>query len=154
MLSALLRFLLLAPPLVLLALGSFHYGSELLGLPVPALPGPFLLGLWVLEAIGLVALYLLVRERLIGRWIAGVASAWAAWIFRGPVLALSAAGAPASAAAGWGSSWGALVLAWLGLYTVCGLLVASVAGSLAPGGEESRAGAPSRIPARDGEAER
>ncbi len=130
MLSILLRFLLLAPPLVLLALGSFHYGGELLGLPVPALPGPFLLGLWVLEAIGLVALYLLVRERLLGRWIAGVAAAWTAWIFRGPVLALSTAGAPASA-----PSWAPMVLAWLGLYTVCGLLMASVAGSLTAGGD-------------------
>lgn len=152
MLSALLRFLLLAPPLVLLALGSFHYGGELLGLPVPALPGPFLLGLWVLEATGLAALYLLVRERLLGRWIAGVAATWAAWIFRGPVLALSTAGASASASAG--VSWGPLVLAWLGLYTVCGLLMASVAGSLTGNGEESRAGAASRLPAGDGEADR
>lgn len=125
-----LRFLLLAPPLVLLALGAFHYGGEIVGLPVPALPGPFLLGLWVLEAIGLVALFLLVRERLLGRWITGVAAAWTAWIFRGPVLALSTAGAPASA-----PSWGPMVLAWLGLYTVCGLLMASVAGSLNAGGE-------------------
>jgi hypothetical protein len=131
--TTLLRFLLLAPPLVLLALGAFHYGGELLGLPVPRLPGPFLLGLWVLEAIGLVALFLLVRERLLDRWIAGAASAWTAWIFRGPVLALSSAGGsvgPIGEGAAGSGSWGPLVLAWLGLYTVCGLLMASVAGSL------------------------
>lgn len=129
--TTLLRFLLLAPPLVLLALGAFHYGGEILGLPVPLLPGPFLLGLWVLEAIGLVALFLLVRERLLDRWVAGVASAWTAWIFRGPVLALSSAGGAPG-----GGSWGAIVLAWLGLYTVCGLLMASVAGSLSTTPEE------------------
>ncbi len=117
-----LRFLLLAPPLVLLALGAFHYGGELLGLAVPDLPAPFLLGLWLLEASGLVALFLLVRERRLNRWVAGIASAWIAWIFRGPVLALSVAAG--------GRTWGPLVLAWLALYTVCGLLTASVAGSL------------------------
>lgn len=127
---ALLRFLLLAPPLVLLALGAFHYGGEILGLPVPRLPGPFLLGLWVLEAIGLVALFLLVRERLLDRWVAGIASSWAAWIFRGPVLALSSAGVPIGQGAPGGGSWGPMILAWLGLYTLCGLLMASVAGSL------------------------
>jgi hypothetical protein len=128
--TTLLRFLLLAPPLVLLALGAFHYGGELLGLSMPRLPALYLLGLWVLEALGLVALFLLVRERLLDRWIAGVASSWAAWIFRGPVLALSSAGGPDGYGAPGGGSWGPTVLAWLGLYTVCGLLMASVAGSL------------------------
>lgn len=124
--KVLVRFLVLALPLVLLALALFHFGSEALNLPVPDLAAPYLLGLWLLEATGLVALYLLVRERGLNRWLAGLAGCWAAWIFRGPVLALTAAGA-------WrppGASWGVVLAAWLALYTVCGLLMSSVAGSL------------------------
>ncbi|HUP42728.1 MAG TPA: hypothetical protein VM599_05910 [Thermoanaerobaculia bacterium] len=120
------RFLVLALPLVLLALGAFHFAAEALDLAVPELPAPYLLGLWVLEAIGLVALFLLVRERGLGRWAAGLAASSTAWIFRGPVLALSAAGASRLPA----GSWSTLVLAWLGLYSVCGLLMAAVAGHL------------------------
>lgn len=123
------RFLVLALPLVLLALAGFHFGGEALDLPVPRLPTPFLLGLWILEAAGLVGLFLLVHERHLGRWVAGIASTWTAWIFRGPVLALSAAGLSAPGV----GSWGTMVLAWLGLYTVCGLLMAAVAGSLGSG---------------------
>jgi hypothetical protein len=120
------RFLVLALPLVLLALGAFHFAAEALDLAVPELPAPYLLGLWVLEAIGLVALFLLVRERGLGRWAAGLAASSTAWIFRGPVLALTAAGASRLPV----GSWGTLVLAWLGLYSVCGLLMAAVAGHL------------------------
>jgi hypothetical protein len=120
------RFLVLALPLVLLALGAFHFAAEALDLAVPELPAPYLLGLWVLEAIGLVALFLLVRERGLGRWTAGLAASSTAWIFRGPVLALTAAGASRLPA----GSWSTLVLAWLGLYSVCGLLMAAVAGHL------------------------
>jgi hypothetical protein len=120
------RFLVLALPLVLLALGAFHFAAEALDLAVPELPAPYLLGLWVLEAIGLVALFLLVRERGLGRWAAGLAASSTAWIFRGPVLALTAAGASRLPA----GSWSTLVLAWLGLYSVCGLLMAAVAGHL------------------------
>jgi hypothetical protein len=125
-LSTLPRFLVLALPLVLLALGAFHFAAEALDLAVPELPAPYLLGLWVLEAIGLVALFLLVRERGLGRWAAGLAASSTAWIFRGPVLALTAAGASRLPA----GSWSTLVLGWLGLYSVCGLLMAAVAGHL------------------------
>jgi hypothetical protein len=122
----LFRFLVLALPLLLLALALFHFGSEALDLPLPQLPAPYLLGLWLLEATGLVGIFLLVRERRMNRWLAGLAGSWSAWIFRGPVLALTAAGTSTVAA----GSWRTLVLAWLGLYTVCGLLMAAVAGSL------------------------
>lgn len=122
----LFRFLVLALPLLLLALALFHFGSEALDLPLPELSAPYLLGLWLLEATGLVGIFLLVRERRMNRWLAGLAGSWSAWIFRGPVLALTAAGASTVAA----GSWRTLVLAWLGLYTVCGLLMAAVAGSL------------------------
>jgi len=122
----LFRFLVLALPLLLLALALFHFGSEALDLPLPQLSAPYLLGLWLLEAIGLVGVFVLVRERQLNRWLAGLAGAWSAWIFRGPVLALTAAGSSSLSA----GSWWRLVLAWLVLYTVCGLLMATVAGSL------------------------
>lgn len=121
-----LRFLVLALPLLLLALALFHFGSEALDLPLPQLTAPYLLGLWLLEATGLVGIFLLVRERHLNRWLAGLAGAWSAWIFRGPVLALTAAGSSSLSA----GSWWRLVAAWLVLYTVCGLLMATVAGSL------------------------
>lgn len=120
------RFLVLALPLLLLALGLFHFGSEAAGLPLPRISAPYLLGLWLLESLGLVALFLLVRERRLNRWLAGLAVAWAAWIFRGPVLALAVAGASSVS----GGDWWKLTLAWLGLYTVCGILMAAVAGGL------------------------
>jgi len=96
-----------------------------------ALPAPQLLGRWLVEATGLVALYLLVRERGLGRWLAGLASGWTAWIFRGPVLVLTVANASRLSA----SAWWDLSAAWFGLYTVCGLVMASVARSL-EGAEE------------------
>lgn len=126
-LVALFRFLILALPLVMLTLGVFHFGAEALDLVMPrSLPAPQLLGLWLLEATGLVALYLLVRERGLGRWLAGLAAAWSAWIFRGPVLVLTVAAATRLS----GTAWWRLSAAWLGLYTVCGLVMASVARSL------------------------
>ena len=126
-LATLFRFLILALPLVMLTLGVFHFAAEAADLAMPAaLPAPQLLGRWLLEATGLVALYLLVRERGLGRWLAGLASGWAAWIFRGPVLVLTVASASRLSA----SAWWHLSAAWLGLYTVCGLMMASVARSL------------------------
>lgn len=138
-----LRFLVLSLPLLLLALGVFHFAGEALDLPVPELPAPYLLGLWVLEALGLVALFLLVRERGLGRWLAALAASWTAWLFRGPVLALAAAGVARVPLAGW---W-TLVLAWLVLYTICGLLMASVASGLERPAEEAAEPPPPHPPA-------
>lgn len=124
---ALLRFLVLALPLVVLALALGHFAVEAAELVRPrGLPAPYLLGQWILEATGLTALFVLVRERGLGRWLAGLAGSWTAWIFRGPVLALTVA--PASRLAA--SAWWHLVLVWLGVYTVCGLLMAAVARGL------------------------
>lgn len=132
--AILVRFLVLSLPLLLLALAVSHFAAEALELAVPALPAQYLLGLWVIEALGLVALFLLVRVRSLNRWVAGLAASWAAWIFRGPVLALTAGGVARLQA----GSWSGLILSWLVLYTVCGLLMAAVAGGL-----EGREAAPS-----------
>lgn len=122
---------MLALPLVILARALFHFGVEALDLARPeGLPAPYLLGLWVLEGLGLVALYALVRERRLNRWLAGLAAAWTAWIFRGPVLALTVAGVSTLSH----HAWWTLVLGWFGLYTICGLLMAAVAGAEWGGG--------------------
>ncbi len=121
------RFLILALPLVILALALFHFAGEALDLDQPVkLGAPFLLGRWVLEALGLTALYVLVYERGFGRWAAGLAACWTAWLFRGPVLALVVAGDVRFGA----SDWWRLLVAWLLLYTVCGLVMGAVARSL------------------------
>jgi hypothetical protein len=127
----LFRFLILALPLVLLALGLFHFAGEALDLARPGtLPAPYLLGRWILEACGLTALYVLVHERGLGRWAAGLASCWTAWIFRGPVLVLTVGdGVRLDSAA-----WWRLMVGWFVLYTICGLMMGAVARSLEKGG--------------------
>lgn len=131
------RFLILALPLVILALALFHFAGEALDLDQPArLGAPFLLGRWVLEALGLTALYILVYERGLGRWAAGLAACWTAWLFRGPVLVLVVA---ADVRLGT-SDWWRLLVAWLFLYTVCGLVMGAVARSLERQAERLEAG--------------
>lgn len=121
------RFLILALPLVTLALALFHFAGEALDLDQPAkLAAPFLLGRWVLEALGLTALYVLIYERGLGRWAAGLAACWTAWLFRGPVTVLVVAADVRLGTADW---W-RLLVAWLILYTVCGLVMGAVARSL------------------------
>lgn len=123
------RFLILALPLVILALALFHFAGEALDLDQPAkLAAPFLLGRWVLEALGLTALYVLVYERGLGRWASGLAACWTAWLFRGPVSVLVVAGGVRLGT----SDWWRLLVAWLILYTVCGLVMGAVARSLEP----------------------
>lgn len=126
---ALPRFLALALPLVLLVLAGSHFAVEALGLDTPdRLPATHLLALWGLETVGLVALFALVRERTWNRWLAGLAAAWGAWIFRGPVLYLTVAG---TAGAG-RTDWDSLLFAWLVIYTVCGVAMATVAAGARP----------------------
>lgn len=134
-LPALFRFLILAFPLVLLTIAVGHFAGEAAGLAFPVdLPAPYLLGRWLLEATGLVALYVLVHERGLGRWLSGLAACWTAWLFRGPVLMLTVGGSSRLSSAGW---W-RLLAAWLALYTVCALAMALVARSLEVGTESGR----------------
>lgn len=125
------RFLALGLPLVLLVLAGSHFAVEAFGLDTPdRLPATHLLVLWGLETVGLVALFVLVRERTWSRWLAGLAAAWGAWIFRGPVLYLTVAGTAGAGRVG----WGVLLFAWLVAYTVCGLAMGAVAPARAPSG--------------------
>lgn len=130
------RFLLLAFPLLLLAMAAFAFVVDVLGLTPeaaqlassgllrrPALPGAWVLGAWALESLGLIALFLLAEGRTGALWLDGLAAAWVAWLFRGPVMVLAvvrAARVPKE-------PWWSLSLSALVLYSLCGLLLAGVA---------------------------
>ena len=130
--GALRRFLLFALPLLVLTMALFHFAEEALGMaPDPArlsplgavrLPSWVMLATWGLESVGLAALFLMIQGRS-GRWLAGLLAGWIAWVFRGPLLVVtvaSLAGLPPS-------PWWMLVLSWWVLYTLCGLVLGSVA---------------------------
>lgn len=128
------RFLLLALPLVLLLIALFNLGVELFGMASDmgplvgwkpgraGVPGAFVVGAWVLEALALTALFVLVDGR--GGWALtnGLATAWMAWVFRGPMLVLTAAGFGRGA-----EDWWPLVWRWFFLYTAAGLVLALAA---------------------------
>jgi hypothetical protein len=137
--SALLRrFLVLALPLLVLAMALFDFAGKTLGwLPregqawggaaggtVPVFPAWVAFGTWCLEALALSILFLLLAPTLgERRWLHGLLTGWIAWVFRGPLLVLAAAslgGLPPG-------SWWTLSFAWWGLYSLCGLLLSSVA---------------------------
>lgn len=129
------RFLLLALPLLLLLIALFNLGAEQLGLTSDlgpmvgwhsgggGLPGPYVLGTWLLEALALTALFLLVDGR--GGWplTNGLAAAWMAWVFRGPLLVLTTAGLRGPAA----GDWWPLAWRWFVLYSAAGVLLAIAA---------------------------
>jgi len=127
----LIRFFLNAVPLTVvllflfsLAVGVFDFGpaETITVLDWQHTSVRLLLGTWLFEACGLVALYLLVEGRSRHRWLDGLMAGWAAWIFRGPLLVVTvvvAAGRPQA-------PWFRLALGWWVLYTVCGLALAAV----------------------------
>jgi len=94
-----------------------------LGIARARLPGHLVLGGWLLETLGLVALYLLVRGRSGRWWLDGLATGLVAWIFRGPLAVLSAL---ALAELPRRPFWEAARLTLL-LYPAAGLLLAAVA---------------------------
>jgi len=101
---ALLRFLALALPLALLivalgavALEALDWAPDLgplaargVARPEGLSPVHRLLG-WTLEALGLVALVLLISGRTSSWWLDGLTAGAIAWIFRGPLLVLAIA---------------------------------------------------------------
>lgn len=120
-----LRFLLLALPSLALVISAFHFGWDQLGLGGTAgLPPRVVFASWLLEAVGLTTLFLLLHAGDRGRWLAGIATAWIAWVFRGPLLVLTLVGAARLPH----DPWWTAVLGWLALYTLCGLLLALLAG--------------------------
>lgn len=74
-------------------------------------------GTWLLEAFGLIGIFLLVEGRSRLWWLDALLASWAAWIFRGPLLVVTlglAAGRPRVPLFH-------LVVGWWVLYSVCGL---------------------------------
>lgn len=121
----LLRFVLLALLLTILLIGIGSLVADFAdgGRFGPRLEGRFVLGGWLLQAVGLVALFLLIQGRGGAWWVDGLLAGWLAWIFRGPVLVLALAeNARASAASGW-----SIAARWLLIYTVCGLVLGLMA---------------------------
>lgn len=129
------RFLVFALTLLVVLAAVFHVGLEVAGfLPDlgprigwseggPGLPGAFVLGTWVLEALALTTLFLLVDRGGGARWLNGLLAGWMAWVFRGPLLVLTATGFGGLAA----RPWWQLALRWFVLYTLAGLLLAAIA---------------------------
>lgn len=99
-----LRFVLLAVPLAVLVLALAAVGAELVGFGPEldalaqrgvarpeGLPHTFQAAAFLFEGIALVALYLLLEGRTGLWWLDGVATGFAAWLFRGPLLVLTIA---------------------------------------------------------------
>lgn len=111
-------------PSLVLTIAIFYFGWDYLGLGASVdLPPRVLFASWLLESLGLIVAFLLIFGRGRGRWVAGIGGAWIAWVFRGPLLVLTLVGAARLPREPW---WNATV-GWLGLYTICGILLAVIA---------------------------
>jgi hypothetical protein len=122
---ALRKFLLLSLPLLVLAMALFRAVQEAWGrggasrMGGTSLPVWVIVGTWVLEALGLSALFLLIQGGGGNRLLNGLLTGWIAWVFRGPLLVVAVVtlgGLPPG-------PWWALALSWWFLYTLCGLLL-------------------------------
>ncbi len=131
-----LRFIAYAVPLLILLLALFGFTVELLDaeprkgsvirlalFEQPRVPGQLVIGTWLVEASGLIALFLLAQGRFAAWWLDGLVAGWIAWIFRGPLLVITivvAARQPQD-------PWWKLAFGWWVLYSVCGLSLAILA---------------------------
>lgn len=139
-LPALRRFLVLSLPLLVLTMGLFRFAEEMLKVApdptalsssaVTALPAWVTFATWILESVGLSALFLLILGRGGSRLAAGLLAGWIAWVFRGPLLVVTVVGLAGLPPRPW---WG-LAFSWWILYTLCGLVlgVAASASRLQP----------------------
>lgn len=89
----------------------------------PAIPGSVVLTAWLMEACGLLALYLLAQGRCGLWWLDGLLAGWLAWVFRGPIFVLTVVVASRQPQ----EPWWQLSFAWFLLYSVCGLSLAILA---------------------------
>lgn len=132
----LIRFVLHALLLLFLVLGVFGFVIELFDLEPTTgavirlalfsdqgVPAKIVLGSWLLEAAGLLALFLLAQGRCGAWWIDGLVAGWAAWIFRAPLLVITVVVVTGQSQ----RAWWTLAFAWWVLYTCCGLMLAILA---------------------------
>lgn len=146
------RFFVLAYPVLVLMLAGFGFVVDQLDLLPGGLwpgrtpvAGPAVAAAWGLEALALLALFLLLEGRFRSRTVAGLVTGWIAWVFRGPLLVVSvvAAGQPQG-------PWWRMSVAWWGLYTFAGLAMARLAMQRDPEPDDpALAHLPSRPPADD-----
>lgn len=131
-----LRYVTLALPLLLLFLAVFgflvgpldlepHHGTvvRLALLEQPHIPGRVVLTAWLMESCGLLALYLLAQGRCGAWWLDGLVAGLLGWVFRGPVFVITVVYATHQSQ----QAWWRLAVAWLVLYSVCGLTLAWLA---------------------------
>lgn len=134
--QTLLRFIAYALPLLVLLLALFGFTVELLDVEPsagsvirlalfeqPRVPARIVLGAWLMEASGLLALFLVVQGRCGAWWLDSLVAGWLGWIFRGPLLVMTivvAAGQPHR-------PWWSLAFGWWVLYSVCGLTLGLLA---------------------------
>ena len=130
-----LRFLSIALPTLLLILALFGVVVDTLDLEpragsvlrfstgAAAVPAIVVLGGWIMETCGLLALFLLAQGRCGNRWLDGLVAGWLAWVFRGPIFVVTIVVATRQAQ----DPWWRLALAWWVLYSVCGLALAAIA---------------------------
>ncbi len=131
-----IRFIVYAVPLLILLLALFGFAVELLDaeprrgsvirlalFEQPQVPGNLVVGAWLVEVSGLIALFLLAQGRFAAWWLDGLVAGWVAWVFRGPLLVITivvAARQPQG-------PWWKLAFGWWVLYSVCGLSLAILA---------------------------
>ncbi len=131
-----LRFIIYAVPLLILLLALFGFTVELLDaeprsgsvirlalFDQPRVPGQLVIGTWLVEASGLIALFLLAQGRFAVWWLDGLVAGWVAWIFRGPLLVITIVVAVRQPQ----DPWWKLAFGWWVLYSVCGLSLAILA---------------------------
>ncbi len=131
-----LRFIAYAVPLLILLLALFGFTVELLDaeprsgsvirlalFEQPRVPGQLVIGTWMVEASGLIALFLLAQGRFGAWWLDGLVAGWVAWVFRGPLLVITIVVATRQPQ----DPWWKLAFGWWVLYSVCGLSLAILA---------------------------
>ena len=127
-----IRFVLLALPLVLLVLAGGAFAADQWvpagalagrGLDRPGAPSALVLGTAGLEALGLTGLFLLIQGRGGNLWLEGLLTAGIAWVFRGPVQVLVLAAHSRLPK----EPWWELALVALATYAVSGLVLAALA---------------------------
>ena len=154
------RFLTYAVPMLLLLFASFGFAVDMLDLEprsgaIVKLPifeqnrvsGTVVLGIWLMEACGLLALFLMAQGRCGAWWLDGLISGWLAWIFRGPLLVLTVVVAARHPQGPW---WD-VAFGWWILYSICGLSLAYLARASGLGFEETPAASPA-LPSPEPEA--